>query len=383
MCHSSAPVRQGSSAPWGRLTGVQVDGSLAVGFAPVGEAFAEVVAGQVGTGAAVAAWREGRWVVDLWAGRADAAGLRVWQADSIVQPYSVSKPFVAVCALVLAGRGLLDLDAPVQRYWPQFRAPATVRHVLSHQAGVVALDRPAPTEVFYDWDAMCARLADQEPSWAPGTWHGESALFYGHLVGEVIRRVDGRLPGRFLREEVCGPLGLDFQFGLPDVDQPRAVEITGLPEHEGMQRREHGEDALYWRALDNPPGSREPSVVNSAAWRAAEIPAINGHGTARGIAGLYAALLNEELLSPALLDEAITAHCSGVDAVMGQQTTWGLGFGVDPDGFGMGGLGGSWAGASTEGGYAFCFVTGTMGDHDRATRVENAFRSCIGLRPLH
>lgn len=137
---------------------------MASGFAPVGEAFARLVAGQVGTGAAVAAWHEGRWVVDLWAGRADAAGLRVWQADSIVQPYSVSKPFVAVCALVLVERGLLDLDAPVRRYWPQFRAPATVRHVLSQQAGVVALDRPVPTEVFYDWDAMCALLADQEPA---------------------------------------------------------------------------------------------------------------------------------------------------------------------------------------------------------------------------
>ncbi len=317
---------------------MQAVGSLASEFAPVGDVFAGVLAEQLGTGAAVAAWHDGRWVVDLWGGPADAAGLRDWQADSIVQPYSVSKPFVAVCALVLVERGMIELDAPVQRYWPEFGAAATVRHLLSHQAGVVALDRPVPTEAFYDWDAMCALLAEQEPCWAPGTSHGESALFYGHLVGEVIRRVDGRSPGRFLREEVCGPLGLDFQFGLSAADQERAVEITGLPEYERMQREQHGEDALYWRALGNPPGSREPDVVNSAAWRAAEIPAINGHGTARGIAGLYAALLNEELLSPALLNEAITAHCSGVDAVMGQDSSWGLGFGVDPDGFGMGAL---------------------------------------------
>ena len=361
---------------------MQVVGSLASEFAPVGDVFAGVLAEQLGTGAAVAAWHDGRWVVDLWGGPADAAGLRDWQADSIVQPYSVSKPFVAVCALVLVERGVLDLDAPVQRYWPEFRARATVRHVLSHQAGIVALDRPVPTELFYDWDAMCALLADQKPCWAAGTSHGESALFYGHLVGEVIWRVDGRSPGRFLREEVCGPLGLDFQFGLLDGDQGRAVEITGLPEYERVQRRQHSADALYWRALDNPPGSRDSNVVNSAAWRAAEIPAINGHGTARGIAGLYAALLNAELLSPTLLNEAITAHCSGVDAVMGQEASWGLGFGVGPDGFGMGGLGGSWAGASTVGGYAFCFVTGTMGDHDRATRVENAFRRCIDLGPI-
>ena len=361
---------------------MQVGGSLASEFALVRDVFAGVLAEQVGTGAAVAAWHDGRWVVDLWGGRADAAGLRGWHADSIVQPYSVSKPFVAVSALLLVERGLVELDAPVQRYWPEFRAPATVRQLLSHQAGIVALDRPVPTELFYDWDAMCSLLADQEPYWAPGTSHGESALFYGHLLGEVVRRVDGRLPGRFLREEVCGPLGLDFQFGLSAADQERAVELTGLLEYERMQRGQHDDAALYWRALDNPPGSRDANVVNSAAWRAAEIPAINGHGTARGMAGLYAALLSEELLSPTLFAEAITAQCSGVDAVMGQDSSWGLGFGVDADGFGMGGLGGSWAGASTVGGYAFCFVTGTMGDHDRCTRLENTFRRCIGLGPI-
>ena len=353
MCHTSAPVGQESSAPWGRLTGMQVGGSLASEFAPVRDVFAGVLAEQVGTGAAVAAWHDGRWVVDLWGGRADAAGLRGWHADSIVQPYSVSKPFVAVSALLLVERGLVELDAPVQRYWPEFRAPATVRQLLSHQAGIVALDRPVPTE-----------------------------LFYGHLLGEVVRRVDGRLPGRFLREEVCGPLGLDFQFGLSAADQERAVELTGLLEYERMQRGQHDDAALYWRALDNPPGSRDANVVNSAAWRAAEIPAINGHGTARGMAGLYAALLSEELLSPTLFAEAITAQCSGVDAVVGQDSSWGLGFGVDADGFGMAGLGGSWAGASTVGGYAFCFVTGTMGDHDRCTRLENTFRRCIGLGPI-
>jgi CubicO group peptidase (beta-lactamase class C family) len=355
---------------------------LAAGFAPVGDVFAAVVAEQRGTGAAMAAWHDGRWVVDLWGGPADPAGVRRWQADSIVQPYSVSKPFVAVCALLLADRGLIELDAPVQRYWPRFRAPATVRHLLSHQAGVVALDRPVPTEVFYDWDATCSLLADQEPCWAPGTSHGESALFYGHLVGEVIRRVDGRLPGQFLREEVCGPLGLDFQFGLSDADQGRAVELTGLPEFERVQRRQHPLGSLYRRAVDNPPGSLDPAVVNSAAWRAAQIPAINGHGTARGIAGLYSSLLEKQLLSSALLDEATTAQCSGVDAVMGQHSDWGLGFGIDLDGFGMGGLGGSWAGASTAGRYAFCFVTATMGDHTRATRLENTFRRCIGLGPI-
>jgi CubicO group peptidase (beta-lactamase class C family) len=194
--------------------GVDIQGQVDARFEPVRECFAEVVRGQAGTGAAFTAWCGGRVVADLWGGWADQGRTRPWREDSVVQPYSVSKPFVAVCALRLVEAGQLDLDAPVQRYWPEFRAPATVRHVLSHQAGVVALDEPVPTEVFYDWDRLCALLADQEPSWEPGTAHGESALFYGHLVGELVRRVDGRSPGRFLREEICGPAGLDFFFGL-------------------------------------------------------------------------------------------------------------------------------------------------------------------------
>ena len=171
---------------------MQVDGWADRRFEPVREAFGQVVAGQAGTGAAVAAWWNGAWVVDLWGGWADAAGARPWRSDSLVQPYSVSKPFAAICALVLVDRGQLELDAPVQRWWPQFKARADLRQLLSHQAGVVALDEPAPTEAFYDWDRLCSLLAAQEPAWEPGTAHGESALFYGHLVGELVRRAGGR-----------------------------------------------------------------------------------------------------------------------------------------------------------------------------------------------
>lgn len=350
-------------------------------FEPVREVFAQVIAGQGGTGAAVAAWWDGAWVVDLWGGPADAAGTRQWQPGSLVQPYSVSKPFTAVCALLLVDRGQLDLDAPVQHYWPQFRARADVRQLLSHQAGVVALDEPAPTEVFYDWERLCALLAAQEPAWEPGTAHGESALFYGHLAGELVRRVDGRGLGRFLREEVCEPLGLEFIVGLSAAEQARAVDLV-FPDGPAGQWRPAGAPGLYRRAVGNPPGAYDPAVVNGSAWRAAEVPAINGHGTARGAAGLYAALLQGELLSPALLSEATAVQCSGTDAVFGHDNAWGLGFAVDADGFGMGGSGGSYAGASTEGGYAFSFVTGTMGTHDRAAAVENAFRSCLGLPGL-
>jgi CubicO group peptidase (beta-lactamase class C family) len=360
---------------------VDIGGWVERRFEPVREAFDEVLRGQRGTGAAVAVWWDGAWVVDLWGGRANESGSRRWERDSVVQPYSVSKPFAAVAVLVLVDRGQLDLDAPVQRYWPEFRTPANVRQLLSHQAGVVLLDEPVSTEGFYDWGWMCKLLAAQEPAWEPGAAHGESALFYGHLLGELIRRVDGRMPGRFLREEVCGPLGLEFFVGLTPPEQALAVTLTGF---DGNFLREEtaGKPELYGRAVSNPPGSVDPVVVNSGAWRAAEIPAINGHGTARAVAGLYAALLRGERLSPALLREATAAQCSGVDAVLGYDNAWGLGFSVDADGFGMGGLGGSYGGAGTVGHYAFGFVTGTMGSHGRGIYLENALRSCLGLAAL-
>ena len=169
--------------------------------------------------------------------------------------------------------------------------------------------------------------------------------------------------------------------GLTAAEQARAVDLAGLEEY-CRDRQAAGMPELYWRAVTNPPGAFDPGVVNGDAWRAAEVPAVNEHGTARGAAGLYAALLQGKLVSAALLGEATAAQCSGMDAVFGQDAAWGLGFGVDTDGFGMGGSGGSYAGASTLGGYAFAFVTATMGSHARATAVENAFRGCIGVPPL-
>lgn len=358
-----------------------VDGTVDSRCAAVQESFADVVRGLAGTGAAVAAWQDGRWVVDLRGGFADAARSRPWRRSSIVQPYSVTKPFAALCALRLIDRGELELDAPVQRYWPEFRAPTTVRQVLSHQAGVVALDEPIPTETFYDWAGMCALLARQEPAWTPGMAHGESALFYGHLVGELVRRVDGRPLGRFLRDEICGPLDLDFHVGLSRADLRRVVDLTGFDDA-FRESNTSGRPELYRRAIGNPPGALEARVVNSAAWRSAEIPAVNGHGSARGIAGLYVALLRGELLSPGLLAEATTPQCAGRDLVFGHENAWGLGFGVDDEGFGMGGLGGSFGGASRRGGYAFAYVTGTMGDGSAGEALENTFRACLGLAPL-
>jgi CubicO group peptidase (beta-lactamase class C family) len=356
-----------------------VEGTVASRFAPVREAFDEVVTGQSGTGAAVAVWHEGQWVVDLWGGFADGARTRPWTRDSIVMPYSVTKPFAAVCALLLADRGVLDLDRPLADYWPEMTAPTTMRQVLAHRSGIVVLDRPAPEKAFYDWDLMCRLLCEQEPTWEPGTAQGESALFYGHLIGEVVRRVDGRTLGRFLEQEVSGPLGLDFTVGLAATDLDRVVELTGFGEE--FRRRGENGTPLLRQALSNPPGALDPAVVNGTAWRTAEIPAINGYGTARAVAGLYVALQQGRLLSPGMLAEAVAGFGVGPDLVMGDERVWGLGFSVEPNGYGMGGVGGSFGWWSRDGEYALAFLTGEIAGHDRGDRVENAVRSCLGLPP--
>ncbi len=380
--HLDERVQPGSPMSGGDVTAIGiVQGTTDGRFAPVRDRFADVIDSQPGTGAALAAWCDGQRVIDLWGGHTDAAGQKRWGPASIVQPYSVTKPFAAVCALRLVEAGRLDLDAPVQRYWPEFTAHATVRHVLSHQAGVVSLDCPAPTEAFYDWDELCRRLAAQEPAWEPGSAHGESALFYGHLVGELVRRVDGRSLGAYLHEEICGPLGLDFWVGLSRSEQERTVELTGLDDSFWAMNAA-GRPDLYVRATSNPPGSHDAAIVNGAAWRAAEIPAINGHGTAPAIADFYHALATGRVLSSSLLAEAVTAQCSGPDRVFGWDNSWGLGFGVDTDGFGMGGLGGNYGGTSTAGGYSLAFVTGGVGTHDRVEGLENTLRDCLGLAPL-
>ncbi len=359
---------------------MEIQGSVAAPFAAVWEAFADVLAEQPGTGASFAIWHDGEWVVDLWGGYADAARTRPWQRDTLVMPYSVTKPFAALCVLTLVDRGLVDLDAPMQRYWPELTATATVRDVLSHRAGLVVLAEEAPTEAFYDWDLMCALLARQQPSWPPGSAHGESALFYGHLLGQVVRAVDGRTLGAFLREEVCGPHGIDFHIGLGPAELARVADLTGYGDD--FRASQEGYPDLYHPAIGNPAGARDPQVVNGERWRRAEVPAVNGHGTARAVAAFYVAMSQGRLLGPDVLGELTRGQGTSPDLVVGGDREWGLGVALDPDGYGMGGTGGSFGWWSEAGQYAAAFLTGHVGSHDRGDRLEGVVREVLGLPPL-
>lgn len=353
-----------------------MDGFCHPRFRPVQRAFAEVASDDL-PGSAVAVWQRGELAVDLWAGWADAARTMPWARDTLVMPYSVSKPFAAVCVLQLVAGGQIELDAAANRYWPELRCTATVRQLLSHSAGLVMLDRPAPTSAYFDWDDLCARLAEQEPAWTPGAAVGESAVLYGHLLGELVRRVDGRRIGAFLEERVSRPLGLDIHFGVAADDLSRVADLVATP---GFPPA--GGGPLRAAAISNPPGATDPGVINSPAWRSAEIPAINAYVTARAVATFYAELVTGRLLPRELVQELSRIQASGEDAVTGSRADWGLGVAVEPDGWGMGGLGGSLGWWSEEGSYALGFVTAYLGGHDREERIENAVRHCLELPPL-
>jgi CubicO group peptidase (beta-lactamase class C family) len=361
---------------------LEIHGNCDPHFAGVRDTFAAGFERGDELGASVCVTVEGETVVDLWAGWADAARSRPWTRDTLVNVYSTTKGMTAICALRLVDAGLLDLDAPVAQYWPEFAAAGKealpVRQLLCHRAGLPAVRRPLSTDALYDWDAMVAALAEQEPWWTPGEMHGYHALTYGFLVGELVRRITGRSPGTYFREEIAEPLGLDFHIGLPDRLEGRVAELVQGPIHPGdgpnlLELIFGDRESVVSKAFINPP--IEPTAANSREWRAAEIPAANGHGTAADLARVYAALsLGGEIdgvrvLSPRVIEEARTEHSLGKDEVLPLVTRFGLGFamptqeeptGPNPRVFGHAGMGGSYGQADPESRMSFGYTMNLM-----------------------
>ncbi|MEU2715555.1 serine hydrolase domain-containing protein [Streptomyces sp. NPDC007205] len=382
----------------------QVHGHCDARFAAVREAFEENFRERGELGAAVAVTVEGATVVDLWGGWADAAGTRPWERDTLVNVWSTTKGPVALCAHLLADRGLLDLDAPVAAYWPEFAAAGKekvlVRHLLSHRAGLCGLREPHSLAELYDWELTTARLAATEPWWEPGTRSGYHALTYGFLVGEVVRRVSGVRPGAFLEREVTGPLGIDFTVGLPAKEAGRAAELVHSPVAAGSEQvaafSQLPPHALA--ALTNPVVGA--AQANTPEWRAAEIPAANGHGTARAVAALYGVFAGRgphrgrRLLSRQAAERVREGQGSCRDLVLGAgfagETEIGLGlwlsgpqgsYGPNPRAFGHDGFGGSCGLADPEAGVSLGYVMNRMGPriaHDpRKTALVDALYSAL------
>ena len=229
---------------------------------------------------------------------------------------------------------------------------------------------------------MLACSPGQEPSWEPGTAQGESALFYGHLLGQVVRAVDGRSLGRFLREEVCGPLGLDFHIGLGDAELARVADLTGF-------------DAEFHRLPAGPPRSSTagrsgtprargtPGSLNGERWRRAEIPAVNGHGTARAVAGFYVALAHGRLLEPRTAGGAdARTRATSPTSSSAATGSGGWAWPSTPTATAWAASAGASAGGAQAGQYAAAFLTGHIGTHDRGDRLESAVREVLGLPPL-
>ena len=301
-------------------------------------------------GASVAVTIDGRPVVDLWGGHVDKARTKAWEEDTLVNVFSVTKGIAAVCALRLVERGRLALDEPVSRYWPEFaqayKARVRVRDLLSHRAGLPAIARRLPPEALFDWGAMTDALAAQAPWWPPGAAHGYHAITYGWLVGETIRRAAGKSVTAFVRDEIAGPLGIDFHIGLPGEHAARVTDLRGASPPAPGQRSLVAEIAadptsLTALAFTNP-APLVPAIANSPAYRAAELPSVNGHTNARALARLYGALASggaidgARLLEPATIDRARAQESSGMDLILGEPTRFGLGFMLSHDGLRLG-----------------------------------------------
>ena len=246
----------------------RVEGVCDARFAAVREAFAANFVRHGEVGAAVAIALGGRVVVDLWAGHADAARSVPWRRDTLVNVFSVSKALSTICALRALERGLLALDAPVARVWPEFAAAGkdavTLRQILSHRAGLPAVRAPLPEGAMLDFARMTDALAHQAPWWAPGSAHGYHVNTFGFLLGELVRRATGETIGRVLREEIAGPLGADVHVGLPRAEHGRVAEFiwtAGEPRPPDDPAALPDEVALQWNTYFNPPG-----VSGSGGW---------------------------------------------------------------------------------------------------------------------
>ncbi len=326
-----------------------IEGSCEPRFAEVRDEFERNFATRGDVGASVCVTLDGEDVVDLWGGLADPVANRPWERDTVGVVWSCTKGAAALCVHMLASRGALDLDAPVASSWPEFAAcgkdAIDTRMLLAHQAGLAALREPIPDDGYLDWDAMTARLAAQEPLWAPGTRHGYHALTFGHLVGEIVRRVDGRTLGSFFREEVAEPLGLDFWIGLPPAVESRVAPTISAPPP--------GPDAVipsFYRVALTDPSSvaamvlmnsgavLAPGFVDTRAAHAEELPAFGGVANARALAGMYRVLARGGAVDGVELVDAeqlaamgAVASATSVDATLLVPTRWSLGYAKSVD----------------------------------------------------
>ncbi len=357
------------------MAAVELHGHCEPSFGAVRDAFAANWSDHGELGASLCVIVGGETVVDLWGGFADEAHSRSWERDTIANVYSSTKGIAAVAAAMLIDRGELDVERPVVDYWPEFgqagKSEIKVRQLLTHEAGLAGVDGELSDGAALDWELMVAALERQAPLWSPGEGMGYHAITYGWLIGEVIRRIDGRSCGEFVRDEIARPLGIDFYIGLPGSEDARTAELIAAPGAPPIGVS--SEDNLATKAL----GLAAPRLageVNSREWRAAEFPAANGHGNGRSLATIYSALAQGggDLISSEALEVCgPTEHAAREDMVLGFLVRRSLGFilstaggryewGPNPRTFGHSGAGGSLGFADPDAGIGFGYVMNQM-----------------------
>ncbi|GGY22755.1 serine hydrolase domain-containing protein [Streptomyces djakartensis] len=387
---------------------MDVHGTVAEGFEPVREAFVRNFVSLGERGAAVAVYRDGQRVVDLWAGTKDVDGTAPWERGTAQVVRSATKGVAAAVLLLLHQRGQLDLDAPVGHYWPEFKARGKervlVRHVLNHRAGLPVLDHPLTPEEALDPFRGPEAVAAQAPAWEPGTDHGYHALTYGWLLDELVRRVTGQSTGEWLASQLTGPLGLDLWLGLPDSEAGRVGRVGRVEGAEPTGALRARPKRSVTEAYQDPASLTRRAFAaitpfpeqNDPAYRAAALPATNAIATADGLARFYATLIGEtagaaRLFTPETVELARAEESAGPDRVLVVGTRFGLGYMLHgsasplltPGSFGHPGRGGALGFADPDTGVAFGYVTNgfrkTVTADPRAQGLVRAVRGAVGL----
>jgi CubicO group peptidase (beta-lactamase class C family) len=358
-------------------TAAAIEGFAAPGYERVRDAFAANFTRTDGLreiGAALCAYKNGECVVDLWGGHADPQRTRPWREDTLVNVWSTTKAITAVAVAMLVDRGRITYQQRVADVWPEFaqagKRDITIAQVMCHRAGLSGYIAPTTTADLYDWNACCAKLAAQAPVFPPEGMSCYHASTFGVLAGEIVRRVTGKTIGMFVCDEIAGPLQAEFYLGLPDIYD---ALVADLQPPKAMPSFGANVPRPVLMASTNP--ALDVGATVTRGWRGAEIPALNGHANARGLARIFAplamdgAMKNVRLMSPATLAAMTTQAAKGVDMLIGFDPQWCMGvhlngngpYGRNPRTFGHAGWGGSIVCADPDAGLSIGYVCNMMG----------------------
>ena len=359
------------------LEGIRIGGEIEPGFEPLVDAFADNFRAHGEVGAACAVYHRARPVADLWGGLADAGSGRPWQRDTIVLVFSAAKGPTATCINRLVEAGQLDVDLPVAHYWPEFgcngKERITTRQVLSHRAGLAAVEGDLTLEEVLAWDPVVSAIAAQAPNWEPGSRHGYHARSFGWILGELVRRITGSTIGEYIASQFAAPLDLSYWVGLPASALSRCAALVPPPGGSNAVAELLGADSLTAQVMSGPSGLfGYNDMWNRPEVLAAEMPSSNGVGDARSLARFYAALIGEvdgvRLLGAGQLARACEEQSRGPDTVIFHETCFGLGYalqpalapGAGPNSFGHPGAGGALAFADPDADLGFAYLMNAM-----------------------